>query len=1151
MKLPLPDNGIEVKQGDTHFIYKGVYHPIIWRGDRPYRPRAEVLVIKDNNKVFLKLKDSSLPEYGYAIPGGSLDTDATEQQQAENEVNEEALIDIEGIYNTGLYYIRDFQEGFLLKGGDICLQYAGQISALYIANYKGPFDKSKIDKHDLDPDMAKNGKFHEIRNIAPILSDIHVEALINSNYIDDDSKRYLRDRNNISLENSNIDDVYYTRESLISLIDVNTLDIISESTLQVSSQDIENIQEPFKPEEREIPRFLYHGTDQNFPKLKALSIDFGNELQEPGWSLFLWGDYETTKSWAIMRYLQRLSSKVKCKLINAAWDRFNDCAFMSVLGVDKLNSFIKKGDMIYIYTVDSRGYDIGLGNDITLDEYTIRDKDIKLYEKESIPVTLDLIKYYVKMVDDFDQYSQEIEEGLINRGDDSFLIVNNYKDNLDNMSILNKGLEKGEIKPGDDIELYLKSKGRSIHRMSTTDRISVGLSNGLTKSMISEGVSKNDFAINPNASEPKIKSVRRYRFKDGSWNSVKRKDGSMKSNNTKDSTPDVQPKVGDGGVNIMAGPSMARKPLSGDKEYGETKVEAKLKGKIDDDSNPTTSIKEAALTAKEKNMLDDNMFGLPEQRKYPLHDKQHVLLAIKFFNYADKSDKKILANNIRDKVREYGMTNIKLGSNNKLGDYLDLNNDDTETFIQEQTLYGIPSEKKIHLKTEADVKLAVAYFNKISVGHEKELAINIGKRVRELGIQINLNDSNKLRKYYDPTESEDSEHFTEGKTSDEFNAYLNSNIDKDSNVSNINNDIDEITSNDEPTLSEINTIFKSLSKQERLIFSDTDIYDDTDKLVYRRIYKINDQPIGFIDLIDLGTKYNDLIVLMAIVPKYRNHKISSLMISEMLVDMKQNKNNYNINIHTDDIDSKMIMCHLVDKFGFDNINVNISSNLKYIQSGCNKIFESDINAFLSYYPILEAEEDQDDEEPEANDYTDDETDDEEPEANDYTDDESATDDTTDEEPEANDYTDDESATDDTEDNVEDAPTTDTDNTEDNVEDAQNTEDDNSSENINIKNYNLLLSFNKLITMVSNTVNKLETTTYVSPLKNSVIVQIIDNLYKIKDFLFEYVTIHFDSKDYRTNLKTYYTIIQSIKLNYKMLESSQYLDASNNNSIVKK
>lgn len=67
---------------------------------------------------------------------------------------------------------------------------------------------------------------------------------------------------------------------------------------------------------------------------------------------------------------------------------------------------------------------------------------------------------------------------------------------------------------------------------------------------------------------------------------------------------------------------------------------------------------------------DESMkYGLPEKKKYPMPDKDHVMSAIKFFNYVSPSDEKELARNIIARIKEYGITGINVGKNNRFGKY--------------------------------------------------------------------------------------------------------------------------------------------------------------------------------------------------------------------------------------------------------------------------------------------------------------------------------------------------------------------------------------------------------------------------------------------------------------------------------------------------
>lgn len=67
---------------------------------------------------------------------------------------------------------------------------------------------------------------------------------------------------------------------------------------------------------------------------------------------------------------------------------------------------------------------------------------------------------------------------------------------------------------------------------------------------------------------------------------------------------------------------------------------------------------------------DDSMkYGLPGKKKYPMPDREHVRSAIKFFNYVSPSDEKELARNIIARIKEYGMTDINVGENNRFSKY--------------------------------------------------------------------------------------------------------------------------------------------------------------------------------------------------------------------------------------------------------------------------------------------------------------------------------------------------------------------------------------------------------------------------------------------------------------------------------------------------
>ena len=83
----------------------------------------------------------------------------------------------------------------------------------------------------------------------------------------------------------------------------------------------------------------------------------------------------------------------------------------------------------------------------------------------------------------------------------------------------------------------------------------------------------------------------------------------------------------------------------------------------------TKYINEDTLSSKERKELDDSEFGIPELRKYPLVDKDHVLQAIRFFNKVDPKYEKELAKNIIKRMKELKMKKIFVGDGNPFFKY--------------------------------------------------------------------------------------------------------------------------------------------------------------------------------------------------------------------------------------------------------------------------------------------------------------------------------------------------------------------------------------------------------------------------------------------------------------------------------------------------
>ena len=69
---------------------------------------------------------------------------------------------------------------------------------------------------------------------------------------------------------------------------------------------------------------------------------------------------------------------------------------------------------------------------------------------------------------------------------------------------------------------------------------------------------------------------------------------------------------------------------------------------------------------------DDKKFGVPEQKKFPMPDADHVRSAIRFFNYVDPKYEEELAKAILARMEEYGMSfdDFTVGDENRFKNYI-------------------------------------------------------------------------------------------------------------------------------------------------------------------------------------------------------------------------------------------------------------------------------------------------------------------------------------------------------------------------------------------------------------------------------------------------------------------------------------------------
>lgn len=121
----------------------------------------------------------------------------------------------------------------------------------------------------------------------------------------------------------------------------------------------------------------------------------------------------------------------------------------------------------------------------------------------------------------------------------------------------------------------------------------------------------------------------------------------------------------------------------------------------------------SVLKSFERDDLQDNQYGIPSLRKYPLTDEEHVIKAVQFFKYADRKHQKQLRDNIIRRAKELNMNYSDWSINES---FQNASNENSEEVIEVLNAlhdklckfeYGIPIKGKI-----SDVPPGEEFMNK-------------------------------------------------------------------------------------------------------------------------------------------------------------------------------------------------------------------------------------------------------------------------------------------------------------------------------------------------------------------------------------------------------------------------------------------------------
>lgn len=691
MKVPKGDGGKPIEYGDSSYISDGIYNPIIWVGKEAYRPRVETLVIRENNKVFLRLYDKKKNNSYYTLPGGSVDADSTKIQQAENETNEEALVSIKDIYYTGIQYYDRYAPGFIRSGGNSPIEYMGTINDVYVAKYAGVYDKSKVEPKDLDPDIADNGKFYHIPSVLKYLRPEHVRALAECPFVEPLTKMRIN--------------LYMADNSAA----------ITESL----SPDFDTVLPP-------NGGYLYHGSRFKIDVFHPMSVDFGNAKQKPGWSTFCFADPTLALRFGLMRTIQNeIGDKYHCE-----WNFEKKKPFLYIHEFNEAKPLII-GEKFYVHHIPTEGLDIGIGNDIRFPEYTFREDNV--YPKFITSYTIDdvILQAHVELMGmiEFGDYTQRFlknYDAFKDRHYAAFINRDYAHDPI--IKKVNDAISRKELQPGDDVEQFMID-----HNLIPEDIVWSRLTEAVTIKTALRPITKNNYERykkeNPKSM---IRHMREPNDVNQGYFMVSQHDkliGYVMVDTSRQLIIALEV------MQAYRGLGMGEELL----DIARTKLNAKFltvnkknipaiklyekhgwKTYKEDGSmyymsapgvtftmegynitgtgmSAMVPVTEKRLTAADRKNIPGSDYGIPSLRKYPMPDKKHVLSAIHYFNSVEPKHEKELARNILRKIDEYGMKEVvHVGKDNRFSKYVD------KSMVQEsytgvQELFERPAIPKSYL----------------------------------------------------------------------------------------------------------------------------------------------------------------------------------------------------------------------------------------------------------------------------------------------------------------------------------------------------------------------------------------------------------------------------------------------------------------------
>ena len=352
---------------------------------------------------------------------------------------------------------------------------------------------------------------------------------------------------------------------------------------------------------------------------------------------------------------------------------------------------------------------------------------------------------------------------------------------------------------------------------------------------------------------------------------------------------------------------------------------------------------ESDLSYIDRQRLLPSDFGIPEKRKYPLHDEDHVRAAIRMFNNCDPADEKELAKAIIKKMNRFGIMDVKISASNRFRKYymkknkpihekyMSLNTSSgynadylsTDNKHPEFELDGVEFGDKFagEIFTDKDGKL-VAYYNskkddenrvwitvlKCMPGYEDAYSYLIGRAVdrqNAMYVSVDKNNEEEYKRYskYGFTEYND----------DHGRALMTIN------ESGVENEL-------ECNWAQVSAVCSHLSPEELSRITFTNEYTNSKYVIKRFIGRIGKkledgtmtmEPAGFLDVYHFPSNPTIAQIVIAVDERYRGLGVADNMVKSLLSSKLEETYDFDMyywTAHEDNYASK----HVAIKNGFED-----------------------------------------------------------------------------------------------------------------------------------------------------------------------------------------------------------------------------------------